>query len=128
MQVLWFAIAHQMKNSNSFTRTIEQSHADIAGANLRAIWSAERLYWLEYRTYADNLATLVSAGLLDPSIAAASGRYTYAIDAADSSTFTASASRVGSARWSGQFTIDEEGTVTGVVQALGEPDIAPGFL
>ena len=111
----------------SFARSLQQSRADIAGANLRAIWSAQRLYWLEYRTYAANLSTLESMGLLDPTIVSATTVYVYAIQSAGSNTFTATATRTGSGRWSGEFAIDEAGTLSGVVQATGEPDIVPGF-
>ena len=84
----------------TFNRSIEQSHADIAGANLGAIWTAERLYWLENQTYTNDLAELESLGLLDPTIAAAATRYVYAIPLADATTFTATATRTGSGRWS----------------------------
>ena len=112
----------------SFRRGMEQSRADIAGANLRAIWTAQRVHWLEYRTYADDLSVLESLDLLDPTIAAATDRYVYSIPSADDSTFTASATRSGSVRWAGQFTIDQDGVVSGVIQATGQPDIDPGFL
>ena len=42
-----------------FQQSLEQSRADVAGANLRAIWAAQRLYWLENRTYAPDLNTLL---------------------------------------------------------------------
>jgi type IV pilus assembly protein PilE len=111
----------------SFRRSMEQSRADIAGANLRAIWGAERLYWLENRTYTNDLSELESLGLLDPTIVAASTRYVYAIPSADASTFTATATRTGSTRWTGQFSIDEDGVLSGVIQASGQPNIVPGF-
>ena len=41
-----------------FQQSLEQSRADVAGANLRSIWSAQRLYWLENRAYAPDLTTL----------------------------------------------------------------------
>ena len=112
----------------SFHRTMEQSRADIAAANLRAIWTAERLYWLEYRTYSDGLSELESLGLLDPTIVSAAGRYAYEIQSADTSTFTAAAIRSGSGRWSGQLSIDETGNVQGYIAATGQPNIEPGFL
>ncbi len=110
----------------SFTRSMEQSRADIAGANLRAVWTAQRLYWLEYRTYTDDVAVLQSLGLLDPTITAAT-RYVYSIPAASDSAFTAAATRTGSVRWAGQFTIDEDGVLSGTVGATGHPDVVPGF-
>ncbi|MHC4179933.1 MAG: type IV pilin protein [Planctomycetota bacterium] len=111
----------------TFHRSIEQSWADIAGANLRAIWSAERIYWLEYRTYTGDLSELESLGLLDPTIIAGTARYAYAISAADDSSFTATATRTGSVRWTGQLTIDESGVSGGAIQAAGQPDVVPGF-
>jgi prepilin-type N-terminal cleavage/methylation domain-containing protein len=52
----------------SYYRAVEQSRVDIAGANLRAIWAAERLYWLSNHTYTTDLGTLKELGLLDPNI------------------------------------------------------------
>jgi len=111
----------------SFHRALEQSRADIAGANLRALWSAERLYWLEYRTYTTDLSQLQSLGLVDPTIVSAATPYLYAIHFADSNAFSATATRTGSGRWSGECAIDATGTVSGVVQATRVADITPGF-
>src|SRR5438093_2848998 len=67
----------------SFHRAVEQSRADLAAANLRALWSAQRLYWLEYRTYTADLAGLQSLGLLDPTITSGQAMYRYQIQSAD---------------------------------------------
>ena len=111
----------------SVHRALEQARADTAAVKLRAVWSAQRLYWLEYRTYAADLAQLESLGLLDRSTVSDAGFYAYAITAADATSFQASATRTGSMRWGGGFTIDQEGLLTGVIQASGESDIVPGF-
>lgn len=111
----------------SFRRAVDQSRADIATANLRAIWSAERCYWLEYRCYTSDLGLLRSLGLLDPTIVTSSSFYTYDIPSAAPTTFTATATRIGGTRWSGGFTIDETGVVSGSVSASGEPTILPGY-
>ncbi len=111
----------------SFSRTMEQAHADIAGANLRAIWSAQRYYWLENRTYTDDLTELESLDLLDGSVVAGTTRYSFAITTADDDTFVAAATRTGSERWSGTLTVDETGLPAGAIQADGAPDITPGF-
>lgn len=111
----------------SFRRAVDQSRADIAGANLRAIWSAERCYWLEYRTYTSDLTQLQSLGLLDPTIVTAANFYVYSIASADSTSFVAVATRTGSAHWSGQFVIDETGVVSGSIGSSGEASIAPAF-
>src|SRR5271157_5862294 len=47
-----------------FSRALEQARADVAGANLRAIWTAERIYWLDNRNYTSSLNVLVSLNLL----------------------------------------------------------------
>ena len=111
----------------SFHRSLEQSRADIAAANLRAIWSAERIYWLEYRNYTDDLSELDSLGLLDPSIVLATDFYVYSVPSADSTTLSATATRTGSTRWTGELVIDETGVVSGAIQATGQADILPGF-
>src|SRR5688572_29098867 len=87
----------------SFRRAIERSRADVATANLQAIWSAQRLYWLETRSYAEDLSVLQSAGLLGPTIVGQTGGYVYTISDADSKTFTAVATRRGSTQWNGEL-------------------------
>jgi prepilin-type N-terminal cleavage/methylation domain-containing protein len=111
----------------SFVRSVEQAHADMSGANLRAIWNAQRLYWLENHTYASSLSILESTDLLDPTVVSGSPRYSYAITFADANGFTATATRSGSSHWSGQFVMSESGQLTGVVTATGENNIVPGF-
>ena len=96
-----------------FQQSLEQSRADVAGANLRAIWSAQRLYWLENRTYAPDLTTLLSANLIDPSLPTATAPYTYQVASSSDSWFTATATRTGSSFWSGTFTIAADGTFSG---------------
>jgi prepilin-type N-terminal cleavage/methylation domain-containing protein len=107
----------------SFRRSIEQSHADIASANLRAIWTAERLYWLENRTFTTALGSLD----VDASLASATSPYTYAITSADANSFAATATRAGSTMWSGSFSISQSGSITGTITASGETAITPGF-
>lgn len=111
----------------SFRRTIEQSRADIAVANLRAIWTAQRLYWLENRTYAESLSELESLDLLDSTLVTASDPYSYEIgDDADETTFTATATRASGGSWSGSFTIDQTGAVTGSISS-SDVTIGPSF-
>ena len=111
----------------SFHRTVEQSHADLAGANLNAVWNAQRFYWLEHHTYSTSITELQSLELLDSSLTGATARYSYGISSADDATFTAAATRTGSSRWAGSFTIDQMGTAGGFIQATGHPNITPGF-
>jgi Tfp pilus assembly protein PilE len=111
----------------SFHRAVEQSRANLAGASLGAIWSAERLYWLEYGTYTSDLTALQSQGLLDPTIVNSSAFYTYQVTSADTNSFIAVATRVASTGWNGSFSIDNTGVLSGVLQAPGEPNIIVGF-
>jgi prepilin-type N-terminal cleavage/methylation domain-containing protein len=111
----------------TFQLALEQSRADVAGANLRAIWSAERIYWLENHTFSTSLSELNGLGLVDPAIVTANTFYSYAITGADATTFTATATRGGSSRWLGAFSIDQTGTCTGSVDASGEASIQPGY-
>jgi type II secretory pathway pseudopilin PulG len=111
-----------------FQRSLEQSRADVAGANLRAIWSAQRLYWLQNRTYATDLNALVSANLIDPSLPAANIPYSYSLADASDTWFTATAARSGSSSWSGSFTIAADGSFSGAVQQSSQNvSLEPGF-
>jgi prepilin-type N-terminal cleavage/methylation domain-containing protein len=111
-----------------FQQSLEQSRADVAGASLRSIWSAQRLYWLQYRTYAPDLPTLQSANLIDPSLTTATAPYTYQVAAASDSSFTATATRSGSSFWAGTFTIAADGTFSGSIQQSGQgPLIVPSY-
>jgi prepilin-type N-terminal cleavage/methylation domain-containing protein len=111
----------------SFHQALEQSRFDLAAANLRSVWSAERLYWLENRVYASDLNTLMTAGLIDPSMLSNTQFYSWAISSPDGTTFTASATRINSTTWTGTLTIDQTGTLTGSLQAPGRNTIYPVY-
>lgn len=111
----------------TFHRALEQSRADLAAANLRAIWSAERLYWLENREFTNDLTSLRSLGLLDSSIVDNSSFYTYEVGSASADAFTAQATRTANARFNGWFVITDSGTITGALSAPNEADLTPGF-
>ncbi len=103
----------------SFQRAMEQSRADIATANLRAIWAAERLYWLDNHVYTANIDTIKNLGILDKAIPSNTsdslGGYKYAIESATpASEFTATATNSDAGV---TITIDENGTIesTGIV-------------
>jgi type II secretory pathway pseudopilin PulG len=113
-----------------FTRSLEQSRVDIAAANLRSIWTAQRLYWLKHRTYASSLASLVSdpgnstqlvsdnpdgENFLDPNVNPPNATYVCAVTFASAADFTATATRANSNSWSGTLSIGSDGGVTGSV-------------
>jgi type IV pilus assembly protein PilE len=104
----------------AFNRVGEQTRLDAAAQYLRSIWAAERVYWLETRTFTTSLANLDSMGLIDPKLLGGSdGTFNYAVTAADATTFTVTATRAGSAVWSGQITITQEGQVVGSISGSG---------
>jgi hypothetical protein len=95
---------------------MEQSRVDIAATNLAAIHSAQRAYWIEYRTYGASTTALYDADLVELEFTdAAATPFTYEISDATTSTFSAFALRTGSSVWSGQLDIDQGGTITGSI-------------
>jgi prepilin-type N-terminal cleavage/methylation domain-containing protein len=121
----------------SFQRAVVESQADMAIANLRAIWAAERLYWLQNHEYApvELLKSSPPKGsdLLGPEINTSSRdlptSYYYEVSPVEVGgtlqAFTAKATPNDS-RWQGSFDIDQNGQVTGSIVALdGRPPITP---
>ena len=126
----------------SVLRTVEQSHADLAGAGLRMIHTAQRFYWLENRIYANDLQLLIDDDLVDDQVGAGMSRYDFAVTAADADGFTAVARRrqldelgqpIYNGAWQGTYTIDETGEITGTVDGPpstitgNSPQLTPAF-
>lgn len=110
----------------SFSRVSEQSHVDAASQYLRSIWSAQRIYWLENRTFTNSLSDLNTMKLIDPKIAGGSdGFFNFAITTATSTAFTATATRSGSDAWAGTLSIDQDGEVTGFVGGNNSVVLSP---
>jgi prepilin-type N-terminal cleavage/methylation domain-containing protein len=128
-----------------FQRAIQQSQADIAVANLRAVWAAQRLYWIENHTYSDQLSCntesqkgLKELGLIDRELPLSEGTgtykrggYTYSLES-DGVTFTAKATPLDSS--SCFFSIDQTGHVSDQAGStsnpyvtIGSEKITPGF-
>ena len=103
----------------TFRRAVEQARLDAAGANLRMVWSAQRLYWLENRCFSPALADLSGMDLIDPAIAGSPGNpkavYVYQITQAGASAFEARALRNAGGIWIGQVLIDQDGTLSGSI-------------
>lgn len=100
-------------------KVTEASHVDAGAAGLRSLWSAQRMYWLEHREYATTLRKLELAGLIDTALRKQTEPFTFAIDAAGTGTFAASAERAGSSVWDGLLSIDQGGVVSGSVRDTG---------
>ena len=109
-----------------FTRVTEQNRVDAATQYLRSVWSAERVYWLEHRTFTHNLSDLDAIGLIDPKIAGGNdGYFVYGITNASDTAFTVNALRDGSGVWSGTLSITQDGEVTGFVSGSGGAVLTP---
>jgi prepilin-type N-terminal cleavage/methylation domain-containing protein len=103
----------------TFRCAVEQARADLASANLKTIWAAQRIYWLDNHRFASQLSDLRSLDLIDGPIADSAGNpkalYVYRISSADTSTFIAGALRNASGVWTGQVQINQEGRLTGTI-------------
>ena len=106
-----------------YVRTMEQARVDAAAGTLKSIWSAQRIYWLEYRTFAGSLSTLETMDLVDHGVAVSASNpsvsFVYQIGSADAQSFRAAAIRNGSGVWVGQLFIDEDGQVSGSITGRG---------
>ena len=119
-----------------FGRAIEQPKLDVAVANLRSIWAAERLYYLENGRYAPlpdpanpQATGTLPADLIDPTIVSGTAFYSYVVVAGSAeqgsdgtwkTSFTATATRMGSSSCSGSITITEKGTLSSFVTYAGQ--------
>jgi prepilin-type N-terminal cleavage/methylation domain-containing protein len=112
-----------------YSRAMEQARVDRAAGNLRIIWSAQRIYWLEYRTFAPDLALLQGMDLVDRHVAESPSRpdavFVYRIISAGDDSFTSTAVRNGSGIWVGQLVIDEAGDLTGAINGPAGVAITP---
>ena len=112
----------------SFTRVTEQNHLDASVQYLRSVWSAQRVYWLEHRTFADSMTSLDALGLIDAKLAIGNdGYFTYQLSNVADDTFTVTATRNGSDVWTGTLTITQDGEVTGFVHHGGTVLTPPDF-
>jgi prepilin-type N-terminal cleavage/methylation domain-containing protein len=112
-----------------YSRAMEQARLDAAASNLKMIWSAQRVYWLDEHSYAPDLAALYNMDLLSSKLVltktSLTASYAYEIEAVDNDSFTAIATRKGSNKWSGQIRIDEFGDLTGGITASDGLELVP---
>jgi prepilin-type N-terminal cleavage/methylation domain-containing protein len=111
----------------SYRRSVEQARADMAAANLRTLWAAERLFYLDARAYTEDAGALAGLGVLEEGLLASDEMYSYQITYADPYGFTATATRIGSTVFGGTLGIDQTGTVTGMITDGSGAAITPGF-
>jgi prepilin-type N-terminal cleavage/methylation domain-containing protein len=112
-----------------YSKAIEQGRLDGAARELKTIWSAQRVYWLDNHSYAENIAALQNLDLLRSDLPLSQGSvsamYIYEIASADGESFTASAVRNASSKWSGEIEINEFGVITGSVTATDGTELLP---
>jgi prepilin-type N-terminal cleavage/methylation domain-containing protein len=115
-----------------YSRAIEQARLDSAAGNLKTIWSAQRIYWLKFHTFAADLTVLETEDLISNSLAEAqtlpNSWYIYNINTADADSFIASAARNNSSVWQGEIQIDELGHFTGSISKTGGLTLSPQTL
>ena len=104
----------------SYKRAVEQSRLNTAAQHLRSVWSAQRLFWLENRTFADTLEELNDLELIAPEIADGTENfYTFDIATANDKVFRATATRHPGSSWIGALEIDDTGQISGSVSGQG---------
>lgn len=113
----------------SYNRAMEQARADAAGGNLRSIWSAQRIYWMEHKTFASSLSELESMDLVDPALretqTSEQSAYVYQMILGDSSEFIAVAARNGSDVWIGTLSMNQDGQLLGIIIGPGGQSVSP---
>jgi Tfp pilus assembly protein PilE len=111
-----------------YGRAIEQARLDSAAGNLKAIWSAQRAYWLKHHTFAVDLVTLGNEDLISVSIvetqALPDAMYVYGISSAGADFFIAYAVRGGRV-WSGEIQVNELGQLTGSISKTDGAVLSP---
>lgn len=112
-----------------YSKALEQARLDTAARELKTIWTAQRVYWLDNRSYAENLITLQNLDLISSKLAlsqeSVSSFYVFEIGNADEEAFTAVARRNASSKWSGQIQIDEFGVLDGSISASDGTVLVP---
>lgn len=107
-----------------FVHSLEQSKVDMAASNLRAIWTAQRLYWLAHQTYAPDLVSLYTDPVdgenflaMPDAVDPTQPYYVCALTpgSATATDFQATATRSPATAWTGSLTIGSNGVVTGSI-------------
>jgi prepilin-type N-terminal cleavage/methylation domain-containing protein len=108
-----------------FHVALEQARVDAAAAGLRSLWVAERMWWLEERSFSDSADALVARRLLDEGLIAQTAPFDFTLLDADAGSFSARMVRSGSDEWAGTLLIDETGEITGTIQDTSGHHVSP---
>jgi type II secretory pathway pseudopilin PulG len=99
----------------------ETGRVDEASAGLLSVWRGQRMYWLENRSFANQLRDLTDGSYIDEAILDASEPFTFSIAFANDTSFTVNAARSGGVTWSGTISVNELGVLSGTL-SNGEGD------
>lgn len=112
-----------------YTKALEQARVDAAATKLQGVWSAQRIYWLDRRTFASSLGELEALDLVDASYAATQSdpdaSFVYEVLNAGDGAFVAQARRNDSNVWSGAIQIDQSGQLTGDIRHSNGTSLTP---
>ena len=122
----------------SYRSSVEQARTDMAAANLRTLWAAQRFFYLNERSYTSDTDDLIAYGVFkrsEISSATPGGpflmyndpSFTYRIELQPNGDFQATATRSAGIAFSGVLTIDAAGVVTGEVIDTDGRVVRPGF-
>ncbi|MEW4568904.1 prepilin-type N-terminal cleavage/methylation domain-containing protein [Tautonia sp. JC769] len=123
----------------SYRSSVEQARVDMAAANLRTLWAAERFFFLNERYYTTDTDDLIAYGVFKSSeISGASPggpflmysdpSFTYRIVLQpNNGDFRATATRSAGSAFHGVLTIDAAGVVTGEINDTHGRAVRPGF-
>jgi Tfp pilus assembly protein PilE len=108
-----------------YQRAMEQARVDMAGAQLRSIYAAQRVYYLEHKSFAHDLQTLRRSDLIEQSLVEGSSAFVFQFTGAAGESFTATATRRNSSVWTGSLEITESGVLTGCIAGRNPPALLP---
>jgi Tfp pilus assembly protein PilE len=111
--------------SPRFEVAMEQTRVDQAASMLRSVWLAERMHWLEHKTFTDELDELAAQRFVDQPLVAQTAPFTLSIDEADAQTLEVEAVRTGGSVWTGTLSLDATGAITGSTQDDGGHVVSP---
>lgn len=103
----------------------EQMRLDAAALHLKALWSAQRVHFLETGSFATSLGGLNSLALVDSIGGGSSSAWEYTMTSLVPGEFVATATRK-SGDWVGMMTIDETGRIEGGLDTDDGLHLSPG--
>ena len=106
--------------TGSYALAAEQARVDQAAATMHSVWIGQRLYKLQYKTFAPNLDTLADARFLENNLDEKTEPFSYEIVTADSDEFIVQCVRSGSNVWFGNMNLNHNGLMWGSILGGGK--------